>query len=348
MSLSLKKLEGRKMITVVFLIIVIFFVSAATVLAFKNDFSKEIEVMLYSVIGAIGVAGYFVVNTFFVNPSKEVSYDVSVPLVYERTMGIVTTPYQKHTGNRPEELAMFKGLDDLNTLRLYNAFSGMPQWTKLRSYSNTDNNDIIKLELLEFVFFQWLERHTNWLTVEERKSFSESGWGGGASMSQPNIKNSTEIELDKLEETNAFIGKYPLKITLPAGGKLKRKVKDRQIVLDITTKTGEFKIKFFIGLGGVFQHNNSSTLSNMLNSFINFNIGNIANPNVWMDYPHISVSYKPYRMSQFSEQTNRELAWMDKLEKHTFKDFSWDLLREYYATDFQTALTLYRSKYGDL
>ena len=341
-------MKGIKLFAVIFFIIIILFVGFATFLAFKNDFSTEIESMLFKTIGAIAVSLYFVLNSFIIKPKAEKEIKVSTAMVYERSHGLITTPYTKHTGNRPEEQAMFKGLDDLNHIQGYNAFNGMAAWNKLRVYSNADNNEIIRLEVLELVFFQWLARHASWLKVDERMSFSESGWGGGANLMEQTESNSKDIELNLIDNANQFIEKYPIKVTFPSGAKLERKTTKHSVDINIITSTGTFNIQFFAGLGGVFQHNPSSKLSNQLNNFIKYQLRSIQSPNIWLDYPQIIIKYKPSRWSQFSDQAKREEEWFSKVGKYLYKDFSWDLLREYYSVDFQAALSLYRSKHGEL
>lgn len=340
--------QGAKMFAKIFLGLIVVFVLIAIYLSFKNNFSTEIEGLLFKAIGAVAVGLYFIVNSFIVNPKPEKEIKVSTPMLYERNSGTVVAPYTRHTGNRPEESAMFSGLNDLNTVMLYNVFQGMPVWQKLKTHSNQDNNDLERLEILEFVFFHWLVREVSWLKVSEVKSFSESGWGGGANIMEQTEKNSSEIELDKISNPNMFISKYPIKLVLPTGSSLERNTNKHSVNIKISTDTGEFSIQFFTGLGGDFQHNPSSKLSNMLNNYINFQLRSVQNKNIWLDYPQIAIKYKPFRRSQYSEQTNREEAWLSKIEKYLYKDYSWDLLREYYSVDFQAALNLFRNKYGEL
>jgi hypothetical protein len=246
---------------------------------------------------------------------------------------------------------MFAGLEELNHFMIMNVFQGMPVWEKLKNYSNEDNNELARLEMLEFVYFFWMASHVSWLQVNERKSFSENGWGGGANLMTATPDNSTVIDLGKIANPNQFFVKSPLELIFPYKSSIARKAGKDVIEVTVSTATGEFYIMFSSGMGGTFQHYINSNLLDRLNQDITYQVGQFGvlnNKNIWLDYPQITIKYKPNRWSQFSKQAKREELWFQKIEKYMYKDFSWDLLREYYSVDFQAALNLFRAKYGEL
>lgn len=336
------------MLTGIFLFLLIAFTAVAGWLCWKNDFSPEVEGILFKAIGAVAVATYFMVSTFAINPKKEIEFQVSVPVMYEPTSGAIFSPYRKSAQSLPEEGNMFKGLDEYNMRKLYDRFRGMDLWNRLRLADGiqVDFNSTDRMAYLEFVLLSWLEVEVNWLKVFESIGYTHAGHGGGANLLNATPNVATTIDLDKIVNPNPFFELYPMKITLPKGGKLQREVINGMIKLTVITDTGDLTINFLPSGGGIFDERLPSKLVSNMAALAKHHIGQNLPPRLWADYPVVHFKYRANKISQFSDQAKSEMDWLKKIDRHLFKDFSWDLVREYLSFDYQAALNLYR-KYAE-
>jgi hypothetical protein len=345
MKLRISNRSGNKVLTGIFLFLLIAFSAVAGWLCWKNDFSPEVEGILFKAIGAVAVATYFMVSTFIINSKKEIEFQVSVPVMYEPTSGAIFSPYRKSAQSLPEEGNMFKGLDEYNMKKLCDRFHGMELWQRLRlaEGAQVDFNSTDRMAYLEFVLLSWLEIEVNWLKVFESIGYTHAGHGVGASLLNSTPSVATKINLDKLANANPFFELYPMELTLPKGSKLQREVINGMINLTIKTDTGDLSINFLPSSGGIFDERLPSKLVSNMAALAKHHIGQYLPPRLWADYPVVRFKYRANKISQFSDQAKSEMDWLNKIDKHLFKDFSWDLVREYLSFDYQAALNLYRN-----
>lgn len=348
MKLRISNRSGTKVLTGIFLFLLIAFTAVAGWLCWMNDFSPEVEGILFKAIGAVAVATYFMISTFVINPKREIEFQVSVPVMYEPTSGAIFSPYKKSAQSLPEEGNMFKGLDEYNMKKLYDRFQDMELWQRLRLAEGTqvDFNSTDRMAYLEFVMVSWLEVEVNWLKVFESIGYTHSGHGGGASLLNATPSVATAIDLDKIANPNPFFERYPMKITLPKGGRIQREVINGMIKLTVKTDTGDLTITFLPSNGGIFDERLPSKLVSNMIALAKHHVGQNLSPRLWADYPVVRFKYRANKVSQFSDQAKSELDWLKKIDRHLFKDFSWDLVREYLSFDYQAALNLYR-KYAE-
>lgn len=342
--------SGSKMLTGLFLLLIVLFTIIAGWLAYKNNFSVEIESILFKAIGAIAIAAYFMANNFLINSKKEIDFKVSVPVMYDPSSGDIFSPYSKKSNSLPEEGNMFKGLDDYNMKKLADRFQDMNFWKEIKLTGDTqiDFQSTDRMAYLEYILLCWLELEVNWLNISESIGFTHSGHSKGSGRLVPNPKLSKNIRLDQIENPNPFFKVFPAELTLPKGATLKREIGIGIINLYIKTDTGDLTITLMSGSGGAFSGRSESKLVQDMAKFAKEKTGNDHElpERLWAEYPIISFKYSVKRSSQFSDQAKKEIAWLNKIDISLFKDFSWDLLREYLSFDYKAALDLYR-KYNE-
>ncbi|KYG70658.1 hypothetical protein AZI85_01600 [Bdellovibrio bacteriovorus] len=333
----------------IFLVLLAIFTVVAIWISYKNDFSGEIENILFTAIGAIAVATYFMISTFLVAPQKEYSFKVSVPVMWDPATGKIFSPYRKTIGNLPEETAMFRGLDEYNSRLHYDVLQNMDVWGRLANRTTNDLRTVSsdRLSYLEYVFLAWVEQSVNWLKLNEEIQYSHNGYGAGASILEATPQRAIRIRLDSLQSANQFILQDPLLLTVPSGGRIERKADAGSITLKIRTNTGEYEIRFQDSTGGVFDPNISTVLTQKMAEFAREHFpGGILPTRLWADYPVISINYRSFSSSQFSKQAKGEFEWLHKIHIQLYKDFSWDLLREYYSFGYHASLQLYREHFA--
>lgn len=345
MKLRISNRSGTKVLTGIFLFLLVAFTAVAGWLCWKNDFSPEVESILFKAIGAVAVATYFMISTFFINSKVETQFQVSTPVMYDPDSGAIFSPYSKSAQSLPEEGNMFKGLDEYNMKKRYDRFKSMDFWQRLRlaEGAQIDFQSSDRMAYLEYVLLCWLEAEVNWLKVSESIGYTHAGHGGGFGLLNSTPGVAAKVSLDKITDPNPFFEKYPMELTLPRGGKIVREVKNGMINLLIGTDTGRFTISLRPSGGGVFDERLTSKLVQNMAALAKYHLGPNLSPRLWADYPVISFKYEAERISQFSDQAKSEIDWLKKIDKHLFKDFSWDLLREYLSFDYQAALNLYRN-----
>lgn len=332
------------MLTGTFLFLLISFTVVSAWLSWKNDFSAEVEGILFKAIGAIAVAAYFMINTFLIKAKKEITFRVTVPVMYEPSSGTIFSPYSKKLGSLPEEGSMFKGLDEYNMRKMYDRFEKMDIWDRLKLVKGAqiDFRSTERMVYLEYILLCWMEREVNWLKVSESIEFTHNGYGGGAGFLNPSSNVTSKINLAEIENPNPFFEINPAELTLPKGATVKREVIDGMVNLRIKTDTGLLTISMQPSGGGVFDEKLPSRLIQNMSIFAKGQLGEILPPELWADYPAIIFKYSVDRNSQFSDQAKSEIDWLKKIDIHLYKDFSWDLLREFLSFDYKAALDLYR------
>lgn len=305
-------------------------------LSIENDGSSEMQEILFKAAGAIAIASYLMLNEFYIKKTSELSFTVPVPVVQNFISNEIFTPFRVKANHLPQESNFFKGLQQFNMEKSF-----------LTPESQNQVTDLENLDFLEFVYFKWLARDISYRFNDSSVVFSHSGQSGAVGISDSAQKPFHTIDFAETEQPNPFFVQNPLAIDLPLGAKISRTKKDNLIQVEIETNTGMFKFIFIPGGGGLFQAVIHSPLINSFSREIRSMYG--AGENVSLEdqfsvrYPLIRISYRPNSISKFSDQTRNEYKWFQKIERNTFKDFSWDLLREYFSFGFPKALDLYRN-----
>lgn len=331
------------MIIAISLFLFFAFAFAATYLSFKNNFSLEMEDILFKAAGAVAVATYFLFLSLVISSPRERTFQVPIPTMYDPESGRIFSPYSISARSLPEEGNMFKGLSRYNTTLLYNNLRTLEFWEDLRKTSETLHS-LGRLEYLEFVVLEWLESEVNWLKISDLVTFSHAGHSRFSPFEEATASSTSNQDLSKIANPNRFFLAKPLMLTLPKNTVIKRSRTGGAINLTLLSRTGEFSIDFFGGSGGIFDQRIPTNLILNLGNMARQHLGPTLPERLWADYPIVKFRYRPFRLSRYSDQAKREENWIKKIESRFFIDFSWDLLREYLSFDYQAALALARSR----
>lgn len=325
-----------KLLIGILLFLFILFVVASAWLSYKNDASSEMQEILLKAAGAIAIASFLMFNEFYLKKTHLYSSAIPIPLVQNFKTNEIFAPFRVKASHLPQEGNFFKGLQRFNMEKLFLSQRDIPL-----------PDDLEDLALLEYVFFKWLAQDVGFQFNESSIVFSHAGHSGSMSLSDSKIKRIKNVNLATIQNPNRYVQEDPFEIALPAGASVIRSVQNNLISITIRTDTGKFSFDFMPGGGGLFQ---AVLPSPLIQSFSNeiramYDVG----PEVSLEdqftvrYPILKLTYQSHSLTKFSIQSQYENEWFQKINRNAYKDFSWDLLREYFSFGFQQSLELYRN-----
>ena len=112
----------------VFFLLIISFAILAGIYLYANDFSHETLGIIFPAVGAILLSLYLGVKTVWIDAPEPKKNNVTIAILHDFENGQISSMFSHKLLDSQENFTKFRGLQQLNTYRLYNDFKEMDIW----------------------------------------------------------------------------------------------------------------------------------------------------------------------------------------------------------------------------
>lgn len=291
---------------------------------YANDFNTETLDIVFKAVGGSLIAVFFLIKGIWIETPRTESSIIPVAFLHNLTTGQLLSFSRPHLSQSSEEMDKFKGINQIETVSIYEKFKELNINSQL-AIQNTNNLNLtykILLDELEFIFFQWLSREleVQW-GMSTEKVFTLSGSGGGGFFNVPEKWSTTFKIQPNLANSNIFLEKFETAIRLPKDTTITRTIHENLRQIELKSPNIYLKITIAPSGGGILDPGlpMASKVASRLG---------IIDQSWWEHYFIFRFEYKISPFSRFSNRSKAEQAWVIKLLNGFEKAFSWDLFRK--------------------
>lgn len=328
MMYKLKGIQGKIMV-IIFLFVIVFFALLTAKYLYANDFNNETLPVLFPAVGAILLSIYLGFKSVRIDaPEKEIKH-VTLAILHDRDSGNIHSMVVRTVSEAIEMRNKFRGLHKINEYRIYNDFKDMDVWDSLKAESTEETHDKVStlISLLEYAIFDWFSQPEIYVGYQDHGTiYLLQGSGGGGSI--PTNLVPVKVSHEK-NEWNSFLRARDIKLLLPKGSTISRnKPNHTGIDFTINTKHSTIKVQIMGRAGSRFEE----ALEPVGQKIRNLLSLPEKTPSFWVHGFRVEIKTKQKPFSRFSDQAKKEKTWLERVRTTFEEDFSWDLLRKYYAT----------------
>jgi len=313
---------------ITFLLVIVSFAVLAALYLKANDFNSETLAVIFPAVGAILLSTYLGFKSLWIDAPEPEINDVNIAILHDWDSGNIYSMRFHTASDSIEMFNKFRGLDKIDTYKFYNEFKDMDVWKYLKNeYSEQPHgNESTLRSLLEYAVFDWLSQPEFFPGYEDHGTiYLIQGCAGAGSI--PTNVVPVKVSREK-NEWNSFLRARDITLNLPKGSTLSRnKPNHTDIGFTINTKHSTIKVRIMPAAGGRFEE----ALDPVGRKIRNFLSLPERTPSLWVHGFRAEIETKQKAFSRFSDQAKIEKTWLERVRTRFEKDFSWDLLRKYYA-----------------
>lgn len=325
---KLKHIRGKIMV-ILFLIIIVSFAGIATYYLYANDFNSETLAVIFPAVGAILLSIYLGFKSVRIDAPEPQINHVNIAILHDWDSGNIYS-MRFHTASDTLEMSnKFRGLYKIDTYKFYDEFKDMDVWKYLKNkYSDEPHgNESTLRSLLEYAVLDWFSQPEIIPGYQDHGTiYLLQGSGGGGSL--PTNVVPVKVSHDK-NEWNSFLRAREITLNLPKGSTISRnKPNHTDIGFTINTKHSTIKVRIMGRAGSRFEEA-IGPVGQKIRDFLSLPE---KTPSLWVHGFQVEIETKQKAFSRFSNQAKVEKTWLERVRTTFKEDFSWDLLRKYYAT----------------
>lgn len=311
---------------IIFSIIIALFSVAAFYYLYINDFNSETLAVIFPAIGAILFSGYLGYKSVWIDAPVPVTSRINIVLLQDTNSGRINTMIWPTSMGHPELDFKFRGLQKMEEYQSRSAFKKLDVWEKLKKH-NVEGNDRVLIHLLEYAIFDWLAQSYTSVGYVDRGNMTTLT---GASQ----FSGAVPIELEPVSvglgenEWNPFIKVQDIKLMLPKGSKVRRDKLYGPFSFSIETPHSTITIRI-LGYSGGSYFLSFDTLGQKIRKSL-FLPDYTPGLQTFATSIEIETSQKVF--SRYSDQAKLEATWLKRIPEVFEEDFSWDKLRNFYAS----------------
>jgi len=314
---------------VTFLLIIVSFAVLAIIYLYANDFSSETLPIMFPAVGAILLSMYLGFKSVRIDAPEPQIKHVNIAILHDWDSGNIYSMRFRTASDTLEMSNKFRGLDKIDTYKFYNEFKDLDVWKYLKTKRSdeTHGNESTLMSLLEYAVLDWFSQPEIIAGYQDYGTIYllQSGGGGG---SMPSNLTPVKVSHGKTE-WNSFLRARDIKLLLPKGSTLSRN-KPNHLGVDFAIKTKHSTIKLSI------MHRGGGRFEEAIDP-IGQKIRNLFSlpqktPSLWVHGFKVEIKTMQKAFYRFSDQAKIEKSWLEQVMTKFEDDFSWDLLRKYYAT----------------
>lgn len=325
------KLKGilGKIMVITFFFVIVSFALLTIIYLYANDFNNETLPVLFPAVGAILLSIYLGFKSVRIDaPEPEIKH-VTLAILHDRDSGNIHSMVVRTVSDAMERGKKFRGLHKINEYRIFNDFKDMDVWDSLKAESAEEPHGKVStlISLLEYAILDWFSQSEILAGYQDHGTiYLIQGSGGGGSI--PTNLVPVMVSRDK-NEWNPFLRARDITLLLPKGSTLSRnKPNHPRINFSINTKHSTIKVRIMERAGGMFEQ----ALEPVGQKIRNLLSLPEKTPSFWVHGFRVEIETKQKPFSRFSDQAKTEKSWLERVRTTFEEDFSWDLLRKYYAT----------------